>query len=106
MEKIECLVWSNDLARGEEGNALTAHYLEKASALIEAEINETGGISGTPLVIKYQRVPSGEKGIEKILERLKSSPDILFLNGHTQAAMNEMLWKPSILMHVPYSRAG
>ena len=93
MEKIECLVWSNDLSRGEEGNALTAHYLEKASALVEAEINETGGIAGTPLTIKCQRVPSGEKGVEEILERLKSSPDIVFLNGHTQAALNERLFE-------------
>ena len=40
MKKIECLVWSNDLNRGEQGNALIARFLEKACNLIEAEINE------------------------------------------------------------------
>ncbi len=45
MKNIECLVWSSDLAIGEDGNALVSRFLRKACELLEAEINEAGGVA-------------------------------------------------------------
>ena len=91
MNRIECLVWINDLARGEHGNALTARYLEKACSLIETEINEAGGIAGKPTGINFLRVPRGEEGVKQVSQVLEASPDILFLNYHTMAALDEKI---------------
>ena len=57
MDNIGFLVWSSDLALGEDGNALIARFLRKACSLVEAEINEAGGIGGKKMKIHYTRVP-------------------------------------------------
>ena len=44
MEKIGFKIWNSDLAIGEEGNALVSSFLQKASKIIETEINEDGGL--------------------------------------------------------------
>ena len=91
MENIECLVWSSDLAIGEDGNALVSRFLRKACELLEAEIKDTGGIVKKPLKINYIHVPKGGKGVEQVLKTIDSSPNILFLNGHVIQSLNEKL---------------
>ena len=63
MEKIGFKIWNSDLAIGEEGNALVSSFLQKASKLIETEINEGGGIGGKQMTITSERVAKGEEGI-------------------------------------------
>ena len=53
MENIGFLVWSSDLALGEDDNALIARFLRKTCSLIEAEVNEAGGIGGKKMEIYY-----------------------------------------------------
>ena len=106
MNKIECLVWNNDLARGEQGNALVSRYLEKACNLIEAEINEAGGIAGRPFGINHLRVPRGEEGVERVLQALKESPDILFLNYHTMATLDQKILESIDLDTYLYFKSG
>ncbi len=91
MEKIGFLVWSSDLALGEAGNTLIARFLRKTCKLVEAEINDAGGIGGKKMKIHYTRVPKGEEGIDRVLETLREEPDIAFANGHVMAGSNKKL---------------
>jgi len=40
VQKINFLILSNDLSRGEQGNTFVMEFMKKACNLIEAEINE------------------------------------------------------------------
>ena len=91
MENIECLVWSSDLAIGEEGNALVSRFLRKACELLEAEINGAGGVAKQNLKINYIHVPRGDEGVAQVVQTLESSPNILFLNGHPTDTINTKL---------------
>ena len=55
MDNVGHLVWSSDLALGEDGNALIARFLRKTCSLVEAEINEAGGIGGKKMKIHYKK---------------------------------------------------
>ena len=89
MRNIECLVWSSDLAIGENGNELVQSFLRKACELLETEINEAGGVARQNLKINYIHVPKGQDGVTQVLQTLENSPDILFLNGAITASLNE-----------------
>jgi hypothetical protein len=91
MRNIECLVWSSDLAIGENGNELVQSFLRKACELLETEINETGGVARQNLKINYIHVPKGQDGVSEVLKTLESLKDILFLNGSITAANEKKL---------------
>ncbi|SVB54947.1 uncharacterized protein METZ01_LOCUS207801, partial [marine metagenome] len=84
MEKIGFKIWNSDLAIGEEGNALVSSFLQKASKIIETEINEDGGIGGKQMTITFEHVVKGEEGIKKVLNSVHNTPDILFTHGDNQ----------------------
>jgi len=90
MEKIGFKIWNSDLAIGEEGNALVSSFLQKASKLIETEINEGGGIGGKQMTITSERVAKGEEGIKKVLNSVHNTPDILFTHGSVMAKSNQI----------------
>ena len=106
MENIECLVWSSELAIGEDGNALVSRFLRKACVLLEAEINGAGGIAKKTLKINYIHVPKGEEGVARVLQTLESSPNILFLNGHPTASPNTKLLESLDLDSLMYFMSG
>ncbi len=89
MEKIGFKIWTTDLAIGEEGNALVINFIQKASKLIETEINERGGIGGKQMTITCERVVKGEEGIKKVLNSVHNTPDILFTHGHSADGSNQ-----------------
>ena len=73
MEKITYLLWravSNP-------SSLVSGIFKEASKLIESEINEGGGIAGKRISIDYMAVPKGKAGIDRVLETLRNSPNIL-----------------------------
>lgn len=107
MDNVGFLVWSSDLALGEDGNALIARFLRKTCSLIEAEINEAGGIGGKKMAIHYTRVPAGEDGIDRVLKTLRETPDIAFANGHTMLGSNQKLLNESDMdSHIIFSGSG
>ena len=82
---------NSDLSIGEEGNALVSSFLQKASEVIESEINEDGGVAGKQMTITCERVVKGEDGINKVLNSVHNTPDILFTNGHVMEKSNQKL---------------
>ncbi len=107
MDNIGFLVWSSDLALGEDGNALIARFLRKTCSLVQTEINEAGGIGGKKMKIHYTRVPKGQEGIDRVLEKLWETPDIAFANGHIGLAPNQKLLEESDMdSHIIFSSAG
>ena len=92
MNEIQCLVWSSDVAIGEDGNALVSRFLEKACEVLAVEINEEGGVFGKKLIINYIHVPKGEKGVNRVLQTLENSPGILFLNTHVVGSLSKKLF--------------
>ena len=106
MKNIECLVWSSDLAIGEDGNALVSRFLRKACELLEAEINEAGGVAKKNLTINYIHVPKGDEGVAQVLQTLESSPNILFLNGHSVGSHNTKILESLDLDSFIYFKSG
>lgn len=107
MDNIGFLVWSSDLAMGEDDNALIARFLRKTCSLVEAEINEAGGIGGKKMTIHYTRVPKGEEGINLVLSKLRETPDIVFANGHVMMGPNQKLLEEIDMdSHIIFSSAG
>ena len=106
MKNIECLVWSSDLAIGEDGNALVSRFLRKACELLEAEIDEAGGVAKKTLTINYIHVPKGDEGVAHVLQTLENSPNILFLNGSIIASMNDKILESLDLNSFLYFKSG
>ena len=106
MKNIECLVWSSDLSIGEDGNALVSRFLRKACELLEAEINEAGGVAKKNLTINYIHVPKGDEGVAHVLQTLENSPNILFLNGSVIASLDEKLLESLDLNSFIYFKSG
>lgn len=107
MENIGFLVWSSDLALGEDDNALIARFLRKTCSLIEAEVNEAGGIGGKKMEIYYAHVPAGEEGLNRVLTTLRETPDIAFINGSVMLQNNRKLFDESDMnSHILFSNSG
>jgi hypothetical protein len=107
MDNVEFLVWSSDLALGEDGNALIARFLQKTCMLVETEINEAGGIGGKNMILHYTRVPRGTEGIDRVLKTLRENPNIAFANGHIVLGPNQKLLDESDMdTHIIFSNSG
>jgi hypothetical protein len=107
MEKIGFLVWTSDLALGEDGNALIAKFLAKTCSLIEEEINEAGGIGGKDMEILFTRAGAGEEGVNRVLTTLRETPDIAFVNGNPVLKNNRKLFDESDMdSHILFSNSG
>jgi hypothetical protein len=91
MGKIGFKIWTSDLAIGEEGNSIVSNFIQKASEIIETEINEAGGIGGNPMLITSERVVKGEEGIKKILNSVHNTQDTLFIHGSPVDKSNQIL---------------
>ena len=107
MEKIGFLVWTSDLALGEDGNALIARFLTKTCSLIEEEINQAGGIGGKDMEILFTRAGAGEEGVNRVLTTLRETPDIAFVNGNPVLKNNRKLFDESDMdSHILFSATG
>ena len=95
METIDFLVFTNDLTIGEKNNFLRSKFHKSACKLIEMEINVAGGIAGKKVVIHYTHVPvglgRGEEVADEIIKVIRSTPNILCMNGGSNKAANEKL---------------
>ena len=104
MEKIGFKIWNSDLAILEEGNALVSSFLQKASKIIETEINEDGGIGGKQMTITFEHVVKGEEGIKKVLNSVHNTPDILFTHGSSQKFIDGLDLDSHILFYQASSK--
>ena len=89
LETIGFQLFSSDMSIGDDGNALIASFLQKASKIIEEEINEAGGVGGKILRIHYEHLPKGDAGVDKLLSIISSRTNTLFMNGHIASRLNQ-----------------
>jgi hypothetical protein len=89
VDTIGFQLFSSEMSIGDDGNDLIASFLQKASKLIEKEINDAGGVGGKTLRIHYNHLPKGDTGVDQLLSYICSRADILFMNGHIASRLNQ-----------------
>ena len=63
MDEFKFLVWTSGLALTEEKMNFVKNSMQKASSIIEQELNLSKGIYNIPVRVIYKHFPKGEKGV-------------------------------------------
>jgi len=101
MDKVVFLLWYSNLAIGEKQNNLIASFLEKASRLIEDEINAAGGVAGAEMEIRFKHIDeTGKEAINRVIDEIVRSPEILLTNGTPFSAHKTTLMESPALNNV------
>ena len=75
MDEFKFLVWTSGLALTEEKMNFVKNSMQKASSIIEQELNLSKGIYNIPVRVIYKHFPKGEKGVEEVASFLNTNKD-------------------------------